>query len=129
MIKLVFCLRRRATLSREEFQDYWRNVHGPLVRERAAAIGALRYVQVHTGYDELNAGLRASRGGPEPFDGVAELWFASAEALAAGLADEDARRASAELLDDERNFIDLENSPLWIADEHEIVPLRDRPPA
>ena len=129
MIKLVFCLRRRATLSREEFQDYWRNVHGPLVRERAAAIGALRYVQVHTGYDELNAGLRASRGGPEPFDGVAELWFESAEALAAGLADEDARRASAELLDDERNFIDLENSPLWIADEHEIVPLRDRPPA
>lgn len=129
MIKLVFCLRRRATLSRDEFQDYWRNVHGPLVRERAAALGALRYVQVHTGHDELNAGLQASRGGPEPFDGVAELWFESAEALAAGLADEDARRAATELLDDERNFIDLENSPLWIADEHEIVPLRDRPPA
>jgi uncharacterized protein (TIGR02118 family) len=120
MIRLVFCLRRRPELSREAFQRYWRETHGTLVRERAAAIGCLRYVQVHTGYDGVNEALRATRGGPEPFDGVAELWFEDAAALAS---DDSGRRAALELLEDERNFIDLERSPLWVADEHEVVPL------
>lgn len=121
MVKLTFCLRRAAHLSREQFQKYWLETHGPLVRERARAIGALRYVQVHTGHDEMNAALAASRGGPEPFDGVAELWFESADAIGGSLADEAGRRAARELLEDERRFIDLERSPLWLADEHPIV--------
>lgn len=119
MVKLIFCLRRAPHLSRDEFQQYWRETHGPLVRERAKAIGALRYVQLHTGYDAMNDALRASRGGPEPYDGVAELFFASAEAIASG--DDAARRAALELLEDERRFIDLERSPLWLADEHPVV--------
>jgi uncharacterized protein (TIGR02118 family) len=122
MVKLTFCLRRLPTLSREEFQKYWIGIHGPLVRERAAALGALRYVQLHTGYDDVNVGLQTSRGGPDPYDGVAELWFEDVEAIAAGSSNEAGRRAAAELLEDERRFIDLANSPLWIADEHEIVP-------
>jgi len=121
MIKLTFCLRRKEGMSRDDFQHYWLNTHGPLVRERAAAIGAVRYQQVHTAYDEANAGLQASRGGPEAFDGVAELWWESAESLQAHLATEEGRRASAELLEDERRFIDLEQSPLWLADEHPVV--------
>lgn len=121
MVKLTFCLRRQAHLSREAFQKYWRETHGPLVRERAEAIGAVRYVQVHTGYDALNDALRAGRSGPEAFDGVAEVWFESIEALQAGLGDEAGRRAAAELLADERNFIDLERSPLWLGDEHPFV--------
>jgi hypothetical protein len=81
----------------------------------------MRYVQVHTAHDELNEALRASRGGPEPYDGVAELWFESAEAIARGLDNEAGRRAAAELLEDERRFIDLSRSPLWMADEHAII--------
>jgi uncharacterized protein (TIGR02118 family) len=121
MIKLVFCLRRLEHLSRDEFQTYWLETHGPLVRERAEAIGALRYTQVHTGHDGLNEGLRAGRGGPEPYDGVAELWFESTDAIQSALATEDGRRAARELLEDERRFIDLARSPLWLADEHPIV--------
>jgi len=122
MVKLVFCLRRLPHLSREEFQRYWRETHAPLVRERAAAIGALRYVQVHTAHDAANEMLRASRGGPEAYDGVAELWFESVEAIGAGMADEAGRRAAAELLADEKKFIDLARSPLWLADEHAVLP-------
>jgi uncharacterized protein (TIGR02118 family) len=121
MIKLVFCLRRQPHLSREAFQTYWRETHAPLVRERAKAIGALRYVQVHTTHDDLNALLRASRGGPEPFDGVAELWFEDRASLEAALGTDAGRTAGAELLADERKFIDLERSPLWIGEEHPIV--------
>ncbi len=121
MIKLVFCLRRASHLSREEFQRYWRETHGPLVRERAEAIGCVRYVQVHTGHDDLNAALQASRGGPEAYDGVAELWFEDRKALEAGFSTEAGRQAGAELLEDEKKFIDLERSPLWIAEEHPVV--------
>jgi uncharacterized protein (TIGR02118 family) len=121
MVKLIFCLRRLPHLSREEFQKYWLEIHGPLVRERSKAIGALRYVQLHTAHDPLNQALRASRGGPEPYDGVAELWFESVEAMTAGLAGDAGRRAAAELLEDEKRFIDLAHSPLWMGDEHPIV--------
>jgi hypothetical protein len=31
------------------------------------------------------------------------------------------RQAAAELLADERNFIDLPNSPMWLGVEHEFV--------
>ena len=65
--------------------------------------------------------LRGSRGGPEGYDGVAELWWDSVEDLAAPLADPAVRAAGEELLEDERRFIDLARSPLWLAREHEIV--------
>ncbi|NND73699.1 MAG: hypothetical protein HKN44_01725 [Ilumatobacter sp.] len=52
------------------------------------------------------------------FDGVAQLWFDSYEALNAGGATE--REARSELHDDERQFIDLPRSPLFVGVEHEV---------
>ncbi len=121
MIKLVYCLRRLPHLSREEFQRYWRETHGPLVRERAQALRIRRYVQVHTLESPTNDALRRSRGGVEPYHRVAELWYESAEDLAAAAASPEGRKAGEELLEDERRFIDLERSALWIAQEHPIV--------
>ena len=121
MVKLVFCLRRLPRLSRADFQHYWREQHGPLVRRHAAALRIRRYIQLHTREDPFNGVLRASRGGPEPYDGVAELWWESREDLQAATASPEGQRASLELLEDERRFIDLGRSPLWIADEHPIV--------
>ena len=121
MVKLVFCLRRLPHLSREEFQRYWRETHGPLVRTHAGALRICRYVQVHTLDDPLQDALRASRGGPEAFDGVAELWWESRTDFAAAIADPAGQQAARELLDDERRFIDLASSPLWIGEELPIV--------
>ena len=121
MVKLVFCLRRLPHLSREEFQRYWRETHGPLVRTHAGALRIRRYVQVHTLDDPLQDALRASRGGPEAFDGVAELWWESRTEFAAAIADPAGQQAARELLDDERRFIDLASSPLWIGEELPIV--------
>ncbi len=121
MIRLVFCLHRLPSLSRAEFQRYWRETHGPLVRSHAAALRIHRYVQVHTADDPLNDALRAGRGGPEAFDGVAELWWASRADLDAALTTPEGRAAAEALLADERRFIDLSRSPLWVADEHPFV--------
>jgi len=90
------------------------------VARHAKTLGILRYVQVHTGHDALNAGMQSSRGGPEAYDGVAELWFESEAAMAANTS-EAAAKAGAELLEDEKKFIDLANSPLWFGDEHVVV--------
>ncbi len=80
-------------------------------------------MQTHTlDLPGLHQAFRERNGGaPEPYDGVAELWFDDLEAV--GTDDEARRQAGAELLADERNFIDLENSPMWFAEQHEIVPL------
>lgn len=121
MIKLVFPLRRLPSLSREEFQRYWFDVHGPLVRSHAEALGIRRYVQVHTLPDAVNAAVRGSRGAPEAFDGVAELWYDSLEALAAAVATDEGRAASRALLEDERAFIDHAASPIWFAEERPVI--------
>ena len=120
MIKLTFCLRRLPHLSREDFQTYWREQHAPLVAKHAKTLGILRYVQNHTCHDGLNAAMQGSRGGPEAYDGVAELWFESEAAMAAN-SSEAAAKAGAELLEDEKKFIDLANSPLWFGEEVEVV--------
>lgn len=121
MIKLTFCLVRRPELSRAEFQRYWREVHGPLVASVQAPLRIRRYVQTHSLSEDASEGLRAIRGGPAGYDGVAQLWWASLEDMAGLATDEAAIEAGRKLLEDERRFIDLDRSPLWWGEEHEIV--------
>ncbi len=121
MLKLSFCLHRLPQLSREAFQRYWRDTHGPLVLRHARALGIERYVQLQTGHDDLGAALRASRGAPEPYDGVAELWWRDRAAFEAALRMPAAQQAGAELLADEKRFIDLARSPLWLGEEHVVI--------
>ena len=121
MIKLPFCLTRLPHLSREAFQDYWFKTHGPLVASVAETLQIRRYVQLHSLPAEASAALRASREAPGQYDGVAELWFDSLEALAANSERPEVRAAGALLLEDERRFIDLAKSPLWWGEEKPIV--------
>jgi len=122
MIRLTFVLRRKPGTAVVEFQDYWRSIHGPLVARHAAALNILRYVQVHTLDDPVNQQLAAARGKMElPYDGVAELWWTSREALASGFRGAAGQAAGRELLEDETKFIDLPNSPLWLAYEYPQV--------
>ena len=122
MIKLVFAIRRRDGMTRDEFQRYWREQHAPLVARHAEALRIRRYVQVHTRDTDLDAAISASRGADtQPFDGVAELWWDSLDDLVAAYSTEAGQDAGAELLADERRFIDLASSPLWLGDEHPVV--------
>jgi uncharacterized protein (TIGR02118 family) len=121
MIKLTFCLRRLPHLTAAQFHDYWLNSHGPLVRRHAAALGISRYVQTHAVETPFDAGLRGSRQAPEPFDGIAELWWTDEAAFERSMRDPAARAAGKILLADEQTFIDLPRSPLWLNREHEIV--------
>ena len=66
--RLVFLLRRKAELSRDEFQRYWRGTHAPLVRgggRPSGSAGISRSTQSGAGGARRRAG----------YDGIAELWF------------------------------------------------------
>jgi hypothetical protein len=120
MLRLTFCLRRLPSLSLAEFQDYWLNSHGPLVRSLQPALRMVRYVQLHRLDNDWADGMMKVRGAPEPYDGVAELWWKSDEDYLASRRDPAAREAGCLLLEDEAKFIDLPRSPLWLNREQVI---------
>lgn len=120
-VKLVFCVRRVESLGQADFLDYWRTVHAPLVWERAAALHIRRYEQSHPLPTSASAVLAAVRGAPQPFDGIASLWFDNLEDMLAAGSTADGRQAGRELLEDERNFIDLARSPIWLVEDHRFV--------
>jgi uncharacterized protein (TIGR02118 family) len=120
MVHLIFCLRRQPHLSRAEFQRYWRETHAPLVRKHAAVLGIQRYVQAHTIDPPGTQGIAAARGAPDPYDGVAELWFDLAQ-LQSLAQREAAIEAGRQLLEDERRFIDLTNSPIFITEDNPVI--------
>ncbi len=122
MLKLMFCLHRLPHLSVEEFQDYWYNQHGPLVRSVADVLNIRRYVQSHTLADpRLGSTADARACVVPPYDGVAELWFDDVESILASGRTQAGRAAGLLLLEDERKFIDLPQSPLYFVRERVIV--------
>ena len=120
MIKLVMCLHRHPKMTREQFQDYWKNNHGPFFMENAGIMKAKKYVQSHTMDTPLNEGMRDSRGMLPEYDGVAEVWFESEEELIGAMSSPEWQELSAALLEDEGNFIDHSNSSAFIVREHEF---------
>jgi EthD domain len=107
LIKLVFTLRRREGMTRDEFQHYWRNDHALLVQRLAEVLRIRRYVQTHARDTVVDEALAASRGSePGYYDGVgSEAGSIAADAL----------------LEDERRFIDLANSPIWLGEERVVI--------
>ena len=120
MIKLVYCIARRADVSAEQFYRYWLDEHGPLVKSVAHDIGACHYVQSHTVLPELNTVMQAGRGLQPPFDGITEVWWQSVEDFERGSATPAGQAAAARLQDDESTFIDFSRSHVFMTEEHEI---------
>jgi uncharacterized protein (TIGR02118 family) len=100
---------RKPGLGVDDFQRYWREVHGPL----AAQIPMIRrYVQSHT---RLSA---YERGRTPIYDGVAITWFDDTEAMRASAATAQYARVRA----DEPNFIAPGDAPFIITTEHVVIP-------
>jgi uncharacterized protein (TIGR02118 family) len=106
VIKLVYCITRRADLSFEEFSRYWHDVHGPIGRRIP---GLRRLVQSHL--VPHPAGIR-----PADFDGMAELWFDDLGALDAAMGSAEWHTSSA----DEAHFIEPGRTAFFLTEEREI---------
>lgn len=106
--KNVEFVTRKPGLPVDEFQRYWREVHGPL----AAQIPMIRrYVQSHTRPSAYE------RGRTPAYDGVAITWFDDTQAMRASAATAQYGRVRA----DEPNFIAPGELPIIITTEHVIV--------
>jgi uncharacterized protein (TIGR02118 family) len=105
MLKLVYCITRRADLTPQAFNEYWRDIHGPL---GAQIPGLRRLVQSPMVRDPRDAH-------PPAFDGLAELWFDDWASLLAARQSPEWQRSSA----DEPNFID--HKKVFVCEEREIA--------
>lgn len=120
MIRLVHMLRRAPGLSPQEFAAIWRDSNGPLIASLQTDLDIVRYLQVHP--DPADQGIDAAaadmRGGMlRPYDGVAEFWWKSADALRLALSSSPGESAADRMVASEKSFVDLPASPLWFATE------------
>lgn len=113
MIKLVYCITKKAGLTDEEFFRYWENIHAPI----GGRIPRLRkLVQSH----RVTVAGDKSRA---DYDGIAELWFDNVEALLAARQSQEWKAST----EDEKNFIDHNKVAYFVSEEHIILdkPKRD----
>ena len=117
-IKLCYLLQPRAGMSQAECHRTWNMDHGYLIRRHSGATRFARYIQTHTLDDELNAALRASRGGPPAYAGLTEAWFDRYDlALLMKDPSSEGARAVALFLEDEKRFIDFTRSTVFATKE------------
>ncbi|OLO36357.1 ethyl tert-butyl ether degradation protein EthD [Alkalihalophilus pseudofirmus] len=123
MFKIIYCLRRLPHLTHEEFYQYWREIHGPLVKKHAEVLRIRRYIQQPSIENvKIQEKIRATRNTEiADYDGVAELWWDSLEDHAEPRRSQEGVAAADALLEDEKRFIDLSRSRIWYATEREII--------
>jgi len=108
MIKSIVVAHRKAGLSREEFNKYWKDKHGPLAAKLIP--GLRRYVQNH---------LVTISGMEYEGDGIVEMWYDDVEAWQKSM--KYIRSPEAKVLaEDAANFCNLRNAKEWIVEEHVI---------
>ena len=88
MVKLVAFLKRKPGISPEEFARRWVGRHAPM----AAKLPGLRGYRINIATPRQPEGT-----GPDPvYDGTAELWWDSIEAMEKAFATEQGERAGAD---------------------------------
>jgi len=122
MLKIMICMKRRPGMSRQEFHRYWEEEHTKVLAAVAGPMGLRRNVHNHTIATRLDERLRMGRGAEmEDYDGVAETWFDSYDALIAATSTPEGRRAAQLLAEDEDRFIDFSRSRIFFVEEHVAI--------
>ena len=107
MVKVVYCITKKADMTDEEFFRYWKEVHGPI---GARIPGLRRLVQSH------RVVVVGDKYQPD-YDGMAELWFDNVEALLKARQSKEWKVS----VEDEGNFVDHNHAAYFVAQEHTIV--------
>ena len=123
MIRISYLMRRLPHLSLEEFQTYWSETHPQAAPADAfPTLGVKRYVQVLPfESDARNLVIGPRTGLVEPFDGIAELWVESADALERDWSTEKAREYIEIFFKDEQNFMDWSRSTILVSKENVVM--------
>jgi uncharacterized protein (TIGR02118 family) len=113
MVKLIICASRRPDITREQFDKYWREQHGPLVRSVTEFSRHVRkYVQCHLAESSVPFGI------PGTYDGVAELWFDSVDAAARAFREPKYLEI---IRADELKFVDPQRCISFVTEELQVI--------
>jgi hypothetical protein len=112
MIKLTCLLKRREGMSPKEFQDYWKNNHGPLIATSKCGSHVIRYEQNPRPLDDYRGD--DDRSG---YDGVTVQWFASMDGYYAHMSEVD----SPAMFEDLPKFPDTDHLEFVLTEEPRVV--------
>ncbi|MDP3857102.1 MAG: EthD domain-containing protein [Stagnimonas sp.] len=117
MIKVIYCMRRKAGLSHGEFLVHWADVHVPVVMANLKVLRLASYVRTLPLEHAYSA--RVERNGImlPPFDGIAELSWASEEDMRLAFESDEALVVQRLLARDEAHFVDPAGSCRWVAQQ------------
>jgi uncharacterized protein (TIGR02118 family) len=107
MIKTITVAYRKQGITREEFNKYWLEKHGPLAARLIPNVK--RYVQNH---------LIEIPGMKSDIDGIVEMWYDDVVAWQQSLT---AIREAKELMQDGAKFCSIKAGGEWVVEEHVIL--------
>jgi uncharacterized protein (TIGR02118 family) len=108
MVKSIALAYRKPSLTREEYNKYWKEEHAPLAKRLIP--GVRRYVQNH---------LVEIPGMEYKGDGIVEMWYDDVESYQKAMSFIYSE-AEKELAADGAKFADMSDGGLWIVKEHVI---------
>jgi len=112
MVKLIILVKKKTDMDLDEFHTYWRNNHGGLYKTMPAL---KKYVRK---YNQCHTLPEAYKRNAAPYDGVAELWFDSYDAIDQFLEDPD---YMAKVRPDEKKFCDFESLVFFATSEEPMI--------
>ena len=104
MYKMIFGAKRKPGMSREDFAAYWLGPHA----EKAVKVPGIKRYVINLAPDLSGTGREMA------YDGFAEVWFESEEAMRASARSPEIRV----VLDDEPNLFDIPTRFSVIVQEH-----------
>ena len=110
MIKTILIVKKKEGISREEFYQYWKDVHGPLVAKHIP--GLKKYIQNHfievPGYNEEG-------------DGIIETWYDDVDSFQKSMAFNRTKESrDLGLGQDWAKIADMGRPKMWVVAEHVI---------
>ena len=113
MIKFTILLKRKSTITHQEFVTYHQDKHAPLFSSLAAVRQHVkRYVQQHAIPVKI-PGLP-----PVKYDGITEIWFNSTEDINAVFNDPEYLK---KIRPDEELFLDIQGCDFVISKENIVI--------
>ncbi|WP_109078258.1 EthD domain-containing protein [Aggregatibacter kilianii] len=119
MFKIIMFVIKKASLSTAEFQALWA-AHSQKVEDFKDVLNIRRYAKTFplTDVHQLDT-QRATL--PFTFDAMGELWYDSKEDFVRARETEAGKYALAILREDEKRFVDLARSVMWLGEEERII--------
>jgi hypothetical protein len=118
-VKLMIFSRRNPRLTHREYVEYWSTNHVRVIRSQADFFGLVRrYAQSYIEEGSLRTLSGTSVGDVDPYDGVVQLWFDSADAARRSFSSEGYRTA---ITADEPEFVAVGKSIAFLSREVRLL--------